>query len=155
ASRWKTYRYAKTTSARLSPPTSTTSTPRHGRARDAPADSRGPARRAALARGSREGARRIAVVVVRLGPRGRAALRSQRQGAARPRRRAGTGDRETLRKVGRVTARRATVTVDKGPSDAGTSPARGIDLQGGRHMPKPSPGIRRLHSTGCAAKTDD
>src|SRR5690348_9045939 len=43
---------------------------------------------------------------------------------------------------------------NNGPSDAGTSPARGIDLDGGRHMAKPSPGIRRTHSPSCPARTN-
>jgi integrase len=42
---------------------------------------------------------------------------------------------------------------DKGPSGAQTPSTRGIDLQGGRHVPKPSPGVRRRHSAGCPAKT--
>ena len=49
----------------------------------------------------------------------------------------------------------AIVVLDKGPSDAATSPARGIDLQRRPTPMKPNPGVRRLHSVGCPAKADE
>ena len=51
---------------------------------------------------------------------------------------------------------RKTSFARRGPERRGTSPARGIDLQGGRHPMKPTPGIRRRHRrTALPPRTPD